>query len=167
MGLDMYLYADKYVSRKNYDVKIADEKYGYDYATNEAFQTIVSAVNAESLVDNEWSGMTVSIPVGYWRKANAIHGWIVNNCADGLDECQRIYISRDKAKELVEACKAVLADKSLAEQLLPPQSGFFFGSYEIDEWYMRDLEQTIQIFEKVLAAAERDEIDGVTYQASW
>lgn len=165
MGLDMYLYADKYVSRKDFS--------NYNYGSNEpiptnpAFDEIVASLKAESLIDEEYSGMTVSLPVGYWRKANAIHAWIVDNCAGGIDECQRIYIPRDKAMELVSLCKRVLANKSLAEQLLPPRAGFFFGTYEIDEWYLNDLTRTIDIFEKVLKAAEREEIDGVTYQASW
>ena len=163
MGLDMYLYADKYVSRKNYDRKVGE----YDYATNEAFQTIIDALNANDIVDNEWSGLTVSVPVGYWRKANQIHAWIVDNCADGVDECQRIYVPRDKAQELVELCKQVIADPSLANDLLAPRAGFFFGSYEIDEWYLNDLQRTVEIFEKVLNSADKEQIDGVTYQASW
>lgn len=156
----MYLYADKYVSRKDYNKKVGE----YDYAENEAFQTIVNALNANELVDDEWSGMTVSLPIGYWRKANAIHGWIVNNCAEGVDECQRIHIGRDKAEELVSLCKAVIADPSLANDLMPPSAGFFFGSYEIDEWYLSDLKRTVDIFEKALKSQD---IDGVTYQASW
>ena len=160
MGLDMYLYADKYVSRKDYNKKVGE----YDYATNEAFQTIVNALGAQDLIDEEWSGMTVSLPIGYWRKANQIHAWIVDNCADGVDECQRIYISRDKAEELVEACKQVIANPSLAGSVLSPRSGFFFGSTDIDEWYLNDLKRTVDIFEKALKSPD---IDGVTYQASW
>jgi hypothetical protein len=161
MGLDMYLYADKYVSRKS-DTRIAGTD--YDYYDNEAFATIVSTLEAQDLVDNEWTGLTVSLPIGYWRKANAIHNWIVQNCADGVDECQRIYISQDKAKELVDTCKKVIKTPSLAGELLPPTAGFFFGSLDIDEWYVNDLKRTIEIFEKAFNASD---IYGVTYQASW
>lgn len=165
MGLDMYLYADKYVSRKDYS--------NYDYnsgnqpPTNPAFEEIVSALKADKLVDDDYTGITVSLPVGYWRKANAIHSWIVDNCADGEDRCQRIGIPKSKAEELVSLCKRVIKDKSLASELLPPQSGFFFGSLDIDEWYLDDLKRTVAIFEKVLKAAERGEIEDVVYQASW
>lgn len=163
MGLDMYLYADKYVSRKDYNNKVGD----YDYATNPAFEAIIDALNAGDIVDAEWSGMNVQIPVGYWRKANQIHAWITDNCADGVDECQDVHIGKDQAEELVALCKAVLADPSSANDLLAPRAGFFFGTYEIDEWYLNDLKRTIEIFEKVLKASERGEIDGVTYKASW
>ena len=161
MGLDMYLYADKYVSRKDYNKEQGD----YNYADNPVFAQIVALLNAESIVDNEWSGMSVSVPVGYWRKANQVHGWIVNNCAGGVDECQRIYISKSKAEELVEICKQVIKNPSLANDLLPPQAGFFFGSYEVDEWYLNDLERTVEIFSKLLADEEL--ATSIYYQASW
>lgn len=161
MGLDMYLYADKYVSRKS-DTRIAGTD--YDYYDNEAFSAIVSTLEAQDLVDNEWTGLTVSLPIGYWRKANAIHNWIVQNCADGVDECQRIFISHEKAKELVDTCKKVVATPKLADELLPPAVGFFFGSTDIDEWYLNDLKRTIEIFEKAFNAPD---IFGVSYQASW
>lgn len=161
MGLDMYLYADKYVSRKS-NTRI--EGSDYDYYDNEIFTSIVSALEAQDLVDNDWTGLTVSIPVGYWRKANAIHNWIIQNCADGVDECQRIHLSPEQAQALVDNCKAVIKDRSLAKDLLPPTSGFFFGSIDIDEWYIDDLKRTVKIFEKVLKA---DNLEGVTYQASW
>ena len=163
MGLDMYLYADNYVSRTTNE-RIGD----YEYAKNPAFQNILSVLNATHLVDeNDFTGMSVAIPVGYWRKANAIHAWIVDNCADGVDECQRIYVSKDKAEELLANCKQVLADPSLALELLPPQSGFFFGSTDIDEWYLEDLKHTVAIFEKVLSSSKRGEVDSIIYQASW
>lgn len=165
MGLDQYLYADKYISRK--DTFNFDWNSGEEPPTNPMFDSIVSTVKADKLVDNEWTGIRVSIPVGYWRKANAIHGWIVDNCADGVDECQSIYISKSKAEELVSICKEVIKDKSKASELLEPRAGFFFGSYNIDEWYIRDLKHTVKVFEKVLKAISAGEIESLTYQASW
>ena len=161
MGLDMYLYANKYVGRKDYSQKVGE----YDYANSRVFNEIVSLVEADYIVDNEWTGLTVSVPVGYWRKANQVHAWIVNNCADGVDDCQRIYVPRQKAQELVDICKQVLANPELAEGLLAPQAGFFFGSYDIDEWYLDDLKRTIEIFSKLLA--DDDLADSIYYQASW
>ena len=36
-------------------------------------------------------------------------------------------------------CDKVLDDNSLAEELLPTRSGFFFGSTDYDEWYFEDI----------------------------
>lgn len=53
--------------------------------------------------------------VGYWRKVNAVHAWIVDAIADGVDECQTIPLSRDALTRLRGTCKAVLA----ASELVP------------------------------------------------
>lgn len=47
--------------------------------------------------------------IGYWRKANAIHGWFVNECADGVDECQEIPVSREQLERLLAVTREVLA----------------------------------------------------------
>lgn len=52
--------------------------------------------------------------VGYWRKANAIHGWFVRECADGVDECQEIFVSRDQLKQLRADCNNALATRETA-----------------------------------------------------
>lgn len=94
----------------------------------------------------------------YWRKANAIHGWFVRNLNNG-EEINVSYIpaSREKLQQLIEDCKTVVAslekdpnNHEVAMELIPPTGGFFFGSYEIDEWYIDDLKQTIQGIQKVL-----------------
>lgn len=162
MGLDMYLYVNKYVSRMNYDRSPDGE---LTTSIQPVFQAITEALGTDTLIrQDDWTGYSVEVPVGYWRKANAIHGWIVNNCANGVDECQRIYVPREKAQELVNLCKRVLANPNEAEVLLPPQSGFFFGTYEIDGWYLDALQDTIDIFEPLLIS---DDADAIYYQASW
>lgn len=103
--------------------------------------------------------------IGYWRKANAIHGWFIRNCADGIDECQQIEVKANDLIKLREECERVLDNKELAEQLLPPTPGFFFGSYELDEWYWESLEETVR---NVLIALNRGGMDGrYIYQSSW
>jgi hypothetical protein len=54
---------------------------------------------------------------------------------------------------------------ALAEELLPTQEGFFFGSTEYDEWYMESVKETHDKLSVLL-----DKIpDGWSfkYQASW
>lgn len=165
MGLDQYLYADKYISRK--DTLNFDWNSGEEPPTNPMFDSIAKTLKVEKLIDNEWSGITVSVPIGYWRKANQIHGWIVDNCAGGVDECQKIYIPRSKAEELVSICKEVIKDKSKARDLLKPREGFFFGGDQIDSWYIDQLKHTVKVFEKAIKAGDNGDIESITYQASW
>jgi hypothetical protein len=99
----------------------------------------------------------------YWRKANAIHNYIVSNHADG-DDCTPIELDRDSVRHLADHCTAVLNDHSLAPEMLPTASGFFFGSTEYDEYYFEELERT----ERKLNELLRDKTwDYLEYQASW
>ena len=72
----------------------------------------------------------------------------------------------------MDVCKTVLDAKhkdefeSIAMRLLPTQSGFFFGGTDYDNWYIADIEDTINIIEKVLAETDFDN-EIITYQSSW
>jgi len=103
--------------------------------------------------------------VAYWRKANQIHGWFVQNCQDGVDECQEVSVHPDQLRELIDLCKRVLADHSLAEELLPVTGGFFFGTYEYDDYYFDDLGETVIMLESVLT--DKGEDYEFYYQSSW
>ena len=158
MGLDMYLYASKYVSSSD-----AFEK---DSPTR--FAEIIKAVGADDFPKPEYGSATVDIQVGYWRKANAIHDWFVQNCQGGEDKCQKAYVSRDSLIQLREACRAVLSEKGNqenAEMYLPTASGFFFGGTEYDEYYWEYVESTIIAINTLLLAVPEDW--DFTYQSSW
>ena len=105
------------------------------------------------------------IEVGYWRKANQIHQWFVDNVQEGVDNCATYYVSREQLEELKTICEEVLKHPEKAEELLPTQEGFFFGTTEYDEWYFDDIQETIEICEWCLD--ERKEYDYFEYHSSW
>jgi hypothetical protein len=45
----------------------------------------------------------------------------------------------------------------VALELLPPTQGFFFGGYDIDESYLKDIEDTIETLSNVLSTKEKGE----------
>ena len=53
--------------------------------------------------------------VGYWRKANQIHKWFVDNCQDGEDDCRQAYVSLNQLKELLSLCKQIKEKAILKE----------------------------------------------------
>ena len=170
MGLDMYLEVRKYVSQ-------------YDYNNGDRIRTpeFDALQDASGITDlskfSEFGGMTVSYPVGYWRKANAIHGWFVRECGGGIDECQDIDVPREKLVELREACDSVLRvpanvnwglEDAASKAGLLPTRGFFFGSHEMDEWYMQDMKYTIEMLDHVLSIVPEDSWHwSFNYRASW
>jgi hypothetical protein len=87
----------------------------------------------------------------YWRKSNAIHKWFVDNVQGGVDECQESWLERKHIEALLAVIDEVLVDRKKAMELLPPQSGFFFGSKEVDNWYWEDLVQTKERLEDILS----------------
>jgi hypothetical protein len=153
MGLDMYLTAKKYLW--------SDEDKELSAKINEL-------VGVKADMENRWNGSSlvvkqIEVDAMYWRKANAIHGWFVRRCQDGKDECQESYVSREQLQELVELCHEAL-DKP-DHEVLEPTAGFFFGSYEKDEWYYQYLKETIEGITKALTLPEKEY--EFYYQASW
>ena len=135
--------------------------------------------------------------VGYWRKANAIHKWFVDNIQDGEDDCGYYEVAPEYLEELLNICKLIkqkcvlkkgkiangyrfengkevpimedgeyIENPEVAAEYLPTQSGFFFGGTEYDQWYMEDIESTIEILTEVLKETDFDN-QMVVYTSSW
>ena len=160
MGLDMYLYLRKeeYKSKSEFRNQEITDLYPTELKSFE-----------KDILDRNFASRSVKTDyqVGYWRKANAIHKWFVDNCADGEDNCQPIYVPIDKLKELRNLCNRVLQNKEKANELLQTEDGFFFGTTDYDEWYFRDLEYTKQLLDKVIVFIDSNNDYEAIYQASW
>jgi hypothetical protein len=177
MGLDMYLTKKSYV--KNWDHMKPEEKHTITVKKGGKKRTDINPKRISYIVEE----------VAYWRKFNALHGWFVSECADGTDDCKEMYVSIETLQKITDILKQVknVIDKSEkttkvlqdwngkdyevstyhcedeVKELLPPTQGFFFGAYEIDDWYKQDVEKTIKIFEELL----QDDNGDYYYQASW
>ena len=119
MGLDMYLYAEKHVTNASRDFIEKFPEYAKEVAQYEA---VMSGSGMHSLPTPEYGGATITKCVGYWRKANSIHGWIVRNLAEGVDECQRINMSREDLISLRDSCVKELDNRSNALPIKEPKS---------------------------------------------
>ena len=140
----------------------------------------------------------LSEEIGYWRKANHIHNWFVENVQEGVDDCEyHDEVTKETLEELRDICKKVLdscemvdakinvgtsfknggatpiledgqivKDSSIAEELLPCCSGFFFGGTEYDNYYVDSLHYTIEIIDKALATTDFEK-QMIYYVSSW
>jgi hypothetical protein len=130
MGLDMYLTKKTYI--------------GANYPHNEV-QGSVSIRTKEGPVNVKLNRITEIIEeVGYWRKANAIHGWFVENVQGGEDDCRAYEVELSQLLELKAIILKIQNAKgkkreSLAMELLPPCDGFFFGSEKNRRWLLARL----------------------------
>jgi hypothetical protein len=100
--------------------------------------------------------------VGYWRKANAVHRWFVEEVHDGKDDCREYVVGEAQLRELLTRVEAMLPTLMLSEvaeidvpitaqELLPVQDGFFFGSTEYDPHCIESLQKTQRIVTEALS----------------
>lgn len=88
--------------------------------------------------------------VGYFRKVNCIHIWVEENLNNGEStNCELIEIPEDKLDELIDSLRKVKNDSSLAAELLPSCSRFFFGSTSYGDWYFANIDEALKTFTKI------------------
>lgn len=159
MGLDMNLYKRKHIEAYDFD---KDECLAKKITVNVKCEFADGEVKEEEyVVDNPDFSGHIDLPFMYWRKANAIHRWILKATKQKQDDCRSITVYGDTLLELAKLCKEVLDDHTKAEKLLPTQAGFFFGSLEYDEYYFNDLQDTYNKLKDV------NPEDCFIYRASW
>ena len=153
MGLDQYLKVRVYLS--NYDSDPITERKTYD--------RIIRCTGIKPCEDARY--ICIEYTAIYWRKANAIHRWFVDNVQSGRDECQQTRVSREQLEILFNECIEVLEGTKKAEKGLPTRSGFLFGSTEYDEHYINSLQYTVDKLSEILYIRQ---ISGdFFYQSSW
>lgn len=161
MGLDMYLTKKTYV--------------GNQYRKPEEMIVVIMPTNQENAVfpikqpiKNERIS-EISERVGYWRKANQIHKWFTDNVQKGDDDCGEYEVTWEELMKLLSDCKKVIDNKELAKEILPAQSGFFFGGTEYGEYYFQQINDTIKIIEDLIAEkGDAEYLSGsLYYSSSW
>lgn len=110
MGLDMYLYAEKNISEYDF----VDVNGQLSKRDNLEYDKVLKATKMNTLPKSDYASVTIKAQVAYWRKANAIHNWFVRECANGVDNCQDIYVSREQLIELRDECVKAIADRDKA-----------------------------------------------------
>ncbi len=156
MGLDMYLYKKTYV--QNWEHQTPEQRHTISVKLGENAREDIKPHRIAYIVEQ----------IGYWRKFYALHGWIIDNCGGGIDECQKIDISAHDLRVLLETLREVKRaiedkDSKTIRLLFPPSGGFCFGS-EVDEYYKKQIDQTIPIIEE---AVNKEEGEEFYYQSSW
>jgi hypothetical protein len=161
MGLDQYLSAKKTISGSEWSAPEDRLKYA----------EVIDLVNASSIADADHPYITIDVTVAYWRKANAIHNWFVQECNEGNDDGNAFHVSREQLEALYQLCYTVpkglaIHGDEYADEHLPTTSGFFFGSTEYDEWYLDSLKYTAEVIDKLLNDPATEYLD-FEYRASW
>ena len=170
MGLDMYVnIRNKNTQSKLEAYKAWEQKYSYEEFQRLTEEQKEEYRNSEPEYDENMYGKELM----YWRKANQIHNWFVQNCQNGVDDCEQYAITVADLMKLKELCEKILTMTEKRKEMrytsysatekvevdvlyltpegvefatkhLPSRSGFFFGSTEYDDWYVWELENTVE-----------------------
>ena len=108
--------------------------------------------------------------VGYWRKANHIHKWFVDNVQDGEDDCREYDVSIEQLHELRNICFDILS-KLHGMEIRVPKKGVKEFVEANDKFYKGKSIQRIKN-DKILAEDRKNNTQTATYfdyyyQASW
>lgn len=125
----------------------------------------------------------------YWRKANAIHKFFYDKCAEeGQEDYDTLSVNKEDLVELIHLCQDVLFDletciniktkekvtdingnevehefttydSEVAREKLPTQGGFFFGSTEYNDYYKSYLTETMTKLQGVVLETDWDNED--------
>jgi len=173
MGLDMYLSKKTYVGANFKHNKVTGK---IDLKKDD--KPIKVKLERVSYIEEQ---------IGYWRKANHIHKFFVDNVQEGEDDCEDYPVYLEHIKDLLDRCKKVVesfqnsekttvkvkngwnqegdtycnvevfTNTKVAQELLPCSSGFFFGGTEYDEYYLGQTIETIEMLEEILKENNNDE----------
>ena len=153
MGLDMYLNCIYYI-RSKYYIKNKDE-----YHITITCGGKPAPIPTDKIIYIETEGI-------YWRKANAIHRWFVENVQGGVDDCRVAKVRRDKLGQLLVDIDKVLKQPKLARRILPTKFACFFGDFTYGKTYFEDLKRTRKELIRLLQETKGQEVDFV-YFSVW
>lgn len=166
MGLDMYLLKMKKQEKRGFsqtlDSKtVALDDIAYWRKANHIHYWFVK--NIQNGNDN----------CEYYNVPKAMLEELLTTCNKVLDSVEFIdgfikagkQYTKDGAVDIIESAK-VLKDTTVARQLLPRASGFFFGGEDYDESYVNDIKETKDILESILEYFDFDN-NYVVYLSSW
>lgn len=106
------------------------------------------------------------IELVYWRKANHVHKYFADLPSFDNEE-QEGEITENDIRHLLDLCELILENHELAPELLPTQSGFFFGGTDYDEYYFYKIEDTVRDCTFLLRLLEQNPDMDLWYYASW
>lgn len=150
MGLDMYLYLEKYESK---------------FEDDEDFYPSEFAKLRKDVAKRNFLSKVTSYQVGYWRQARAIHKWFVSQTDVVLFNGDKIYISIEQLEDLLDRCNKILSNHDMAKELLPLYVPAH-GGVEFDEHYFYELQYTKELLEEVIEIAKKGDYE-ICYGADW
>lgn len=117
----------------------------YDWKIHPYTEKILDLPELEAKLDAEIKGSYEEYDA-YFRKVNFLFAYFEN--AGKMIDQYYAFVDKEDVDDIIDRCERVLADHNLATELLPTQSGFFFGSTDYDNWYFSDVKDCLRQMKK-------------------
>lgn len=194
MGLDMFLWKMKKQKGKTFnEVMEIKRKLDNEEIKGVEKENLKMYMFHTKLENINYEYDSLFKEVYYWRKANAIHQWFVDNIQNGNDDCEDYRVTQKDLQILIDTLRDVYnslcnkemitkkvqdgsieyeikvfkeEDLEIAKQLLPTQEGFFFGGTEYDEYYFEQIKDTLNDLQ-ILDKSFDYENNYLIYGSSW
>lgn len=122
----------------------------------------------------ESQGVIINDHLCYWRKFNALHHYIAKNYGDlENDNCVDIHLEISDIEDILEILKKVqdtmktttktrldsrgneykeevITNPKAVEKIFPTADGFFWGSTDYDDYYIDEVNRTVDVLEQVV-----------------
>jgi len=167
MGLDMYLCSLPRIEGMDYDEVHSTNVHlrELEEEQNDIYRKVKPHIKHFEEFGMSWKSLREE--VAYWRKANQIHHWFVENLHNGQDETLFTEIvTKQNLEDLYNLCLKVLINKNNPHDSLPTRGESFFGTYGYDDFYYRQIEDTKTLLENLLDNFNF-ETHYLIYQCSW
>lgn len=188
MGLDMYLTRKRSLGKAKVKINILENE--YEWYKNIGKEIEIKNV---SYIEEEVGYWRKANAIHKWFVDKVQNGvddcreyWVsTENLKELLDLCKEIKekvvmkkgkvsngqkMTEDGWVDILEDGEYI-SNPEICEELLPTESGFFFGSTAYDEYYMQDIDYTIKLLEDILKEEETLKKENVWYdyyyQSSW
>lgn len=99
----MYLEKKTYV--KNWDHMSPEER---THITIKKGGKIVKTINKKKISH-------IIEEIGYWRKANMVHKFFIDNCGGGDDNCSDMYVPSEALEDLLARCNRIVKECKLVK----------------------------------------------------
>lgn len=172
-------YGDKYNITDN-QRKLFDEMY---IESNLIEQKRIAILNEMGNIDECNDGY-----IGYLRDFNYLHQYIIDNFADGVDECQLIPLTKDDVVKILNhlnkiddvlsslnmemkddyyyyCCTCEVPDEIELPLVLVPYDGRLLGQIAFYKSFVKNIKKSIEIFSMI--EREWDDEHCACYRASW
>jgi len=168
MGLDMYLFSAPKIEGLELNEILRANIYllRLEKENNELYLKVKDYV--QQIEEFGHTRKSLLTEVMYWRKANHIHYWFVENVFGGKDESlASSEVTKQQIFNLCRHCDIVLNNETKANEFLPTMSGPFFGSLNYDSFYFEETKRTHDELRKLLISPDFFEKNYLLYQCSW